>query len=139
MIAWLLDRLGRTQCTVIGHSMGGAVAIMLAAKRPDLVGRLVLAESNLDAGGGFASKSVTAVPEHRYVETGHAALRMRLERASMGRTRRSWRWGCGRSRHRTPSTEAQPAWWPARSRAGVTGCMRWRCRACSFSASARYT
>jgi pimeloyl-ACP methyl ester carboxylesterase len=74
VIAWMLDQLGQKQCTVIGHSMGGAVAIMLADKRPDLVQRLVLAESNLDAGGGFASKSVTSVSEQQYVATGHAAL-----------------------------------------------------------------
>jgi len=74
VIAWLLDQLGRKQCTVIGHSMGGAVAIMLADKRPDLVQRLVLAESNLDAGGGSTSKSVISVPEQEFVATGHAAL-----------------------------------------------------------------
>jgi pimeloyl-ACP methyl ester carboxylesterase len=74
VVAWLLDQLGRTQCTVIGHSMGGAVAIMLADMRPDLVQRLVLAESNLDAGGGFASRSVTSASEQEYVATGHAEL-----------------------------------------------------------------
>ncbi|MFJ2821982.1 alpha/beta fold hydrolase [Streptomyces toxytricini] len=33
---------------VAGHSMGGAVAIVLAHRRPDLVGRLVVTEGNLD-------------------------------------------------------------------------------------------
>lgn len=74
VVAWLLDQIGRKHCTVIGHSMGGAVAIMLADKRPDLVQRLVLAESNLDAGGGSISRSVASVSEQQYVATHHAAI-----------------------------------------------------------------
>ncbi|WP_225800287.1 alpha/beta fold hydrolase [Streptomyces sp. NK15101] len=33
---------------IAGHSMGGSVAIVLAHRRPDLVGRLVVTEGNLD-------------------------------------------------------------------------------------------
>ena len=33
---------------VIAHSMGGSVAILLATRHPDLVGRLVLVDANLD-------------------------------------------------------------------------------------------
>jgi pimeloyl-ACP methyl ester carboxylesterase len=48
-LAAALDAAGTGPAEVIGHSMGGAVAIVLAARRPDLVARLVLAEANLDA------------------------------------------------------------------------------------------
>ena len=38
----LMDALGLTRATVIGHSMGGAVAERLAAEHPDRVDRLIL-------------------------------------------------------------------------------------------------
>jgi len=41
----LLDGLGVGKATVIGHSMGGIVAMVLAVRRPDLVGRLVVEDS----------------------------------------------------------------------------------------------
>jgi pimeloyl-ACP methyl ester carboxylesterase len=47
VIAELLDGLGITAATVVGHSMGGLVSIALLGRRPDLVARLVLAD-----GGG---------------------------------------------------------------------------------------
>ncbi len=38
----LLDELGVSQCDVIGNSMGGAVALSLAAARPEAIRRIVL-------------------------------------------------------------------------------------------------
>ena len=38
----LLDELGVTQCDVIGNSMGGAIALSLAAARPEAIRRIVL-------------------------------------------------------------------------------------------------
>ena len=73
-ITQLLDDLHVTACTFIGHSMGGAVAITLAAHRPDLVARLILAEANLDAGGGVFSRSVAEVPENEFVRRGYHQL-----------------------------------------------------------------
>ena len=43
-VAAILDHEGLQACTVVGHSMGGTVGIMLALQRPDLVSRLVVAE-----------------------------------------------------------------------------------------------
>ena len=57
-IAGLLDYLDLRDCEFVGHSMGGSVAITLAALRPELVSRLVVAEGNLDPGGGQTSKRV---------------------------------------------------------------------------------
>jgi pimeloyl-ACP methyl ester carboxylesterase len=51
----LLDEIGVRECVLFGHSMGGAIAITLAATQPGLVSHLVLAESNLDPGGGLVS------------------------------------------------------------------------------------
>ncbi|MGW5670113.1 alpha/beta fold hydrolase [Micromonospora sp. NPDC003776] len=47
-LAATLDEAGVRGADVVAHSMGGAVAIVLAHHRPDLVGRLVLVEANLD-------------------------------------------------------------------------------------------
>jgi pimeloyl-ACP methyl ester carboxylesterase len=54
-IASLLDHLALKSATLVAYSFGGAVAITLAATRPDLVRALVLAEPNLEPGGGFLS------------------------------------------------------------------------------------
>jgi pimeloyl-ACP methyl ester carboxylesterase len=47
-LATALDAAGVRAADVVGHSMGGGVAIVLAHHRPDLVGRLVLVEANLE-------------------------------------------------------------------------------------------
>jgi len=43
-VARLVEAAGAPAAVVVGHSMGGWVAISLAAERPDLVGRLVLVD-----------------------------------------------------------------------------------------------
>ncbi|MGK5444645.1 alpha/beta fold hydrolase [Micromonospora sp. URMC 105] len=47
-LATALDSAGVRAAEVVAHSMGGAVAIVLAHHRPDLVARLVLVEANLE-------------------------------------------------------------------------------------------
>jgi pimeloyl-ACP methyl ester carboxylesterase len=74
-VAALLDHLGLTNCAVVGHSMGGSVAISLATLRPDLVGQLVVAEGNLAPGpeeGSNAafSRAVAAHTEDAFLRTG---------------------------------------------------------------------
>jgi pimeloyl-ACP methyl ester carboxylesterase len=44
-LAKLLAGEGIARCHLVGHSRGGAIAICLAARRPELVGRLVLCDS----------------------------------------------------------------------------------------------
>ena len=73
-VAALLDHLGLQQCVVIGHSFGGAVAITLAALRPELVGQLLLAEAMLDPGGGDTSRSIAGQSEAEFCASGYRAL-----------------------------------------------------------------
>ena len=73
-VAAVLDHVGLAGVTVVGYSFGGAVAITLAAARPDLVGALLLPEPNLDPGGGFLSRRVAGEAEGEFVARGHAAL-----------------------------------------------------------------
>lgn len=70
-IAFLLDKMQASNCTIVGHSFGGAAAIVLATKRPDLVERLVLAESVLDAGDWFGA---AAQSEEQWIVSGHASV-----------------------------------------------------------------
>ena len=43
-VAQLLYRLGLSECDILGHSMGGKVAMTLALQNPDLVARLIVAD-----------------------------------------------------------------------------------------------
>ncbi len=52
-LAEQLDRQGLTGTTLVGHSMGGAVALLTAAARPELVGRLAL----ISPAGVFPSRT----------------------------------------------------------------------------------
>lgn len=73
-VATVLDRLGLGPVTLVGHSLGGSVAISLTARRPDLVGRLVVAEPNLDPGVGTFSVEITAFDEETFVATEHRRI-----------------------------------------------------------------
>lgn len=75
-IADLLDRLGAPPYHVIGHSMGGAIAIALAAQRPDLVSSLTVIEPNLDpADAFFSGVMIERWPtEADYLTVGHKTL-----------------------------------------------------------------
>ena len=43
-VAQLLYRLELSDCDILGHSMGGKVAMMLALQNPDLVARMIVAD-----------------------------------------------------------------------------------------------
>lgn len=75
-LAAALDAAGLTGAEVIGHSMGGAVAIVLAHRRPELVSRLVLTEANLDAfpPPAAGSSGIASHEEGAFVDGGHARV-----------------------------------------------------------------
>jgi pimeloyl-ACP methyl ester carboxylesterase len=51
-IVALIDALQLSECGLVGHSMGGAVAVHVATARASIVSLLIMAEGNIDAGGG---------------------------------------------------------------------------------------
>ena len=63
---------------LIGHSLGGDTAIVVAARSPGLVGRLVISEANLDAlpaaADQRASQAIRLQSESDFVATGFAQL-----------------------------------------------------------------
>jgi pimeloyl-ACP methyl ester carboxylesterase len=106
-VAGLLDALNLQQVRLVGHSLGGSVAIALAARRPDLVCALVLAEPNLDPGVGTFSRAVASFTEGEFARTGHADVVLQLlsqaragdvNAAEFARTVRRW---SSRGLHRT--------------------------------------
>jgi pimeloyl-ACP methyl ester carboxylesterase len=79
-LAKALDEVRVTEAELIAHSMGGAVAIVLAHRRPDLVSRLVLTEANLDPHPPVTagSSAIASYEEEAYVDGGHARVLERV-------------------------------------------------------------
>jgi len=77
----LIDTLQVATVDVVGHSMGGSIAIVLAAWNRAKIRRLVVSEPNLDPGGGSFSKPIAEQNESDYVLRGHdrAVERARAE------------------------------------------------------------
>lgn len=70
-LSGLLDYIESRQYVLVGHSMGGAVAIELASRRTDLISQVILAEANLEAGGGFLSTSIADQTESDFIRIGY--------------------------------------------------------------------
>ncbi|MHA2304521.1 MAG: alpha/beta fold hydrolase [Candidatus Hodarchaeales archaeon] len=68
VVLQILDHEKIYSCKIIGHSMGGTVGIYIAGMRPELVAKLVLAESNLSPGGGVGTKWITSFSERDWIE-----------------------------------------------------------------------
>ena len=72
IVVALLRSLGAAECALVGHSMGGSIAVLVAAAQQDHVGRLVVAEGNLDPAPGMVSGPIPAMTEEEFVARGHA-------------------------------------------------------------------
>ncbi len=66
----MLNALDVVRCDLVGHSMGGTVALALQALFPSRVARLVVAEPNLVSGGGLISRRALDLSEQEYVRLG---------------------------------------------------------------------
>ena len=70
-LAAALTQAGVDAADVVGHSMGGAVAIVLAERHPRLVERLVLVDANLDPSvPGSASSAIAGYTETAFLTHG---------------------------------------------------------------------
>jgi pimeloyl-ACP methyl ester carboxylesterase len=77
-VAVVLDIEGLRGIELVGWSMGGSIAIVLAARRPELVASLVVAEANLDplppSPTGLGSQRISYQTEADWVAKGYATL-----------------------------------------------------------------
>src|ERR1035437_1105079 len=71
VIERLLDFLKIKGATIVGHSMGGTIAIALTQKREDLVSHLILLEPNLDPNVGSGSKIIASQTEQEFLKKGY--------------------------------------------------------------------
>lgn len=81
-LAEALRKAGVAGASLIAHSMGGAVAIVLAARRPELVSGLILVDANLDpyppAPVSPGSSGIAAYSEDDFVSYGWKEVRDRV-------------------------------------------------------------
>lgn len=81
-LAAALTGAGAEGAELIAHSMGGAVAIVLADRHPHLVSRLVLVDANLDplprTPGSAGSSGIAAYGEEEFLAGGWAEVRDRV-------------------------------------------------------------
>lgn len=80
-LAAALTAAGADGAEVIAHSMGGSVAVVLAARHPRLVSRLVLVDANLDpippTPGSGGSSGIAAHTEEEFLAGGWREVRDR--------------------------------------------------------------
>jgi pimeloyl-ACP methyl ester carboxylesterase len=70
-IVALIDALGLRECGLVGHSMGGAIAVHVASARPSIVSLLIIAEGAIDGGDDAPLGGQT---EDQFVERGFGVL-----------------------------------------------------------------
>ena len=69
-----LSRIGADSIICYGHSAGGAVALSLAALRPERIATIIVAEANLDSGGGFISRAIASHCQSEFFDHGFSTI-----------------------------------------------------------------
>ncbi|MEM9426841.1 MAG: alpha/beta hydrolase [Pseudomonadota bacterium] len=64
---------------LFGHSMGGTVGIIAALKDSQAIGRLIVAEANVEPGGGGASLAIARQGREAFLAEGYAKLIDKLD------------------------------------------------------------
>lgn len=72
IVVALLRSLEIEGCVLVGHSMGGSIAVLIAATAPERVSHLIAAEANLDPGPEMVSGLITSMTEEEFVARGYA-------------------------------------------------------------------
>lgn len=80
LLARAIERIASPPVVLAGHSMGGSIAIAIAARHPGTASRLIVAEPNLDPGTGTLSGHIARQSEARFVSRGYRALVYQTER-----------------------------------------------------------
>lgn len=91
-LAALLEREAALPGAIVGHSLGGAIGVRLAARRPDAVSALVLAAAAGISSGGRVQGAVLAALGALRPGRAIAPLRGALARSAALRTAAFW-WG----------------------------------------------
>jgi pimeloyl-ACP methyl ester carboxylesterase len=89
----LLDSLSLGPVELIGHSLGGSIAISLAAQRPDLLERLVVIEPNLDPGVGSTSVTIAGYTEEDFLRSGYPLILGEIRRQGEAGDASATEWG----------------------------------------------
>lgn len=74
VVVELLDELNLQAFWLYGHSMGGSIAIEVAAQIPQRVNGLVVSEPNFYAGGGQFSRIIASQHEADFITCGYASM-----------------------------------------------------------------
>lgn len=74
VVAELVEHMGLHRFYLYGHSMGGSIAIEVAALMPAKIAGLIVSEPNFQAGGGTFSRVIAGQDESAFVSQGYAAL-----------------------------------------------------------------
>lgn len=81
-LAAVLDAAHVAGAELVAHSMGGAVAVVLAHRRPELVSRLVLVEANLDPRPPVTAGAAASPPTRRTTMSTTAVTRACSKRSA---------------------------------------------------------
>lgn len=115
-IIGLLDHLGLRRCHLIGHHLGGCIAIRVAVMRPDLVSALVMFHVPLD-GGWRTGRRITAQTEEEWLTSGYREFLAQLQAPSSGedpailaRVMGTAQFISGRALYRAAASLARSSW-----------------------------